>query len=378
MDLLRSHKTASVKQLLREHDITLSLVPSGCTSLVQPLDVSVNRPFKDLLKQAIDDELEKRDEAGDDMDIAGESAVGKMRVMMTHCVAEAWTAFTQKKREVMIKSFRQLGLSLPLDGSSDGEISIKGLDTPILMDALREWRTQGVSSVVPPHGQMIGPPLSESETISFDSAASDSDEEVTLPITDDGSLSVGSALAPSASAMPHQQRSRPSRTGRRRGRRADAGRGSGEGGRPAGGLEAYLPIVADDSPSVGSALVPSASARPQRGRPSRTGRRRGRRADAGRSTGEVPRPTGELGASLPSAAGNPLKVTDDDTFSIVTRDFPPHSAPISTTGQPTSRRSARIAGQVQSYIFTSPNLSEDLEEDDDGVEYHFRWQADEF
>ena len=138
IDLLRSHKTASVKQLLREHDITLSLVPSGCTSLVQPLDVSVNRPFKDLLKQAIDDELEKRDEAGDDMDIAGESAVGKMRVMMTHCVAEAWTAFTQKKREVMIKSFRQLGLSLPLDGSSDGEISIKGLDMPILMDALWE------------------------------------------------------------------------------------------------------------------------------------------------------------------------------------------------------------------------------------------------
>lgn len=51
MDLLKSHKTDDVKGWLRKHNITPSLVPAGCTGLVQPLDVSVNRPFKDLLKQ---------------------------------------------------------------------------------------------------------------------------------------------------------------------------------------------------------------------------------------------------------------------------------------------------------------------------------------
>jgi hypothetical protein len=51
MDLLKSHKTDEVKEWLRDHNITPSLVPAGCTGLVQPLDVSANRPFKDLLKQ---------------------------------------------------------------------------------------------------------------------------------------------------------------------------------------------------------------------------------------------------------------------------------------------------------------------------------------
>jgi hypothetical protein len=51
MDLLKSHKRDEVKEWLRDHNITPSLVPAGCTGLVQPLDVPVNRPFKDLLKQ---------------------------------------------------------------------------------------------------------------------------------------------------------------------------------------------------------------------------------------------------------------------------------------------------------------------------------------
>jgi len=35
------------------------------------------------------------------------------------------------------------GILLPLDGSSDGDISIKGLETPCLMAALKVWKTRG-------------------------------------------------------------------------------------------------------------------------------------------------------------------------------------------------------------------------------------------
>jgi len=50
LDLFAAHKTEEVLDTFFANDITVSLIPGGCTSLVQPLDVSINRPFKDILK----------------------------------------------------------------------------------------------------------------------------------------------------------------------------------------------------------------------------------------------------------------------------------------------------------------------------------------
>lgn len=50
LDLFPAHKTQEVLDTFLANDITVSLVHGGCTSLVQPLDVSINRPFKDILK----------------------------------------------------------------------------------------------------------------------------------------------------------------------------------------------------------------------------------------------------------------------------------------------------------------------------------------
>jgi len=129
MDLLCSHRTKPVKKLLKKNDVTLSLVPAGCTGIVQPVDISFNRPFKNMLKKEIDKEFEGADNNIDLDDITGSSAVGEMRVMMIRCVGVAWERFCQEKREVIIRSFRCIGASLPIDGSFDGEISIKGLPT---------------------------------------------------------------------------------------------------------------------------------------------------------------------------------------------------------------------------------------------------------
>jgi len=142
MDLLCSHKTSPVRDVLGAHDIILLLVPEGYTGLVQPIDVSVNRPFKDLLKEEIDLEFERHDIEGVES-IQGRSAVGEMRVMMTHCVARAWEKFCNEHQEVIVWSFRCLGISLPIDGSADVELSIKGLDTSRLITALENWETQG-------------------------------------------------------------------------------------------------------------------------------------------------------------------------------------------------------------------------------------------
>jgi len=65
LDLMGSHKTPAILDLFRQNDITPSIIPAGCTSLVQPLDVSINKPFKGLMQDLTDErifELEYVDE----------------------------------------------------------------------------------------------------------------------------------------------------------------------------------------------------------------------------------------------------------------------------------------------------------------------------
>jgi len=149
IDHFKFHSTQEIKDWLRTHGIVPSLVPGGCTGLVQPLDVSVNRPFKDILKQVIDDavDLSERQTTPATGKKDWQSAASKMRVMMTKCVGDAWEIFNRKIRDIVIRSFRCLGIALPIDGSCDNEISIKGLETTMLMEGLKNWeRTPTIDS----------------------------------------------------------------------------------------------------------------------------------------------------------------------------------------------------------------------------------------
>jgi len=54
LDLIGSHKTPAVLDKLCRHNITPSLIPGSCTSLIQPLDISINKPFKEILQELTD------------------------------------------------------------------------------------------------------------------------------------------------------------------------------------------------------------------------------------------------------------------------------------------------------------------------------------
>jgi hypothetical protein len=58
MDVALFHKTPAILQKLRNSHITTALIPSGCTSLLQPLDTAVNKPFKGWLREATEEYLE--------------------------------------------------------------------------------------------------------------------------------------------------------------------------------------------------------------------------------------------------------------------------------------------------------------------------------
>jgi hypothetical protein len=51
IDAFKGHLTDSVKNQLRKMKTELVVIPGGMTSVLQPVDVSVNKPFKDSLRQ---------------------------------------------------------------------------------------------------------------------------------------------------------------------------------------------------------------------------------------------------------------------------------------------------------------------------------------
>lgn len=50
-DSFRCHLDKNVNLKLQNTDTVTAVIPGGCTSVLQPLDVCLNKPFKDLIKQ---------------------------------------------------------------------------------------------------------------------------------------------------------------------------------------------------------------------------------------------------------------------------------------------------------------------------------------
>ena len=72
------------------------------------------------------------------------SKVGRRRIAVTWAVGEAWECFSAEKAEVVRRAFRVVGLGLPIDGSADEEISIKGIETGFLTEGLKNWEEGGI------------------------------------------------------------------------------------------------------------------------------------------------------------------------------------------------------------------------------------------
>ena len=50
-DSFRGHLEESVKEKFNEYNIDLAVIPGGLTSIYQPLDIAINKPFKDNLRK---------------------------------------------------------------------------------------------------------------------------------------------------------------------------------------------------------------------------------------------------------------------------------------------------------------------------------------
>jgi len=130
LDVFKGHKdkqgeVAKIARALDKNHIHLAWVPGGCTPLVQPLDVAINRPFKAALGKLWRDWMNTEIENAQVDRTSGyhsddEEAAPRIRPpskqQIVSWVEEAWYAIASG---IVQKSFVCTGISNALDGSED-------------------------------------------------------------------------------------------------------------------------------------------------------------------------------------------------------------------------------------------------------------------
>ncbi|KAG0127164.1 hypothetical protein HOY82DRAFT_613891 [Tuber indicum] len=127
------------------------MIPARCTSLMQFLDVAINKPLKDILHTLVEDAIDLYEQRmGEDLHDSGKASAMEDRWVLIQtqtCLAEAWHAFCSTRRDIIVTSFRKVGLSLPIDRSCDLKLSIKGILSESEGLVIGDWRLHnGISS----------------------------------------------------------------------------------------------------------------------------------------------------------------------------------------------------------------------------------------
>ena len=123
LDVHTAQKTPAFLHALSLRNTTPAFVPAGCTSLVQPLDVALNKPFKNL----VDAQFNQHFEANLDAWALGKISASERRILMTQWIGAAWEIFCHEYTDAIRASFIKCGIALPIDGSQDTLINIRGL-----------------------------------------------------------------------------------------------------------------------------------------------------------------------------------------------------------------------------------------------------------
>ncbi len=102
LDSCSVHKKPDIKKKLEEKDIKLFIIPGGVTSLLQPLDVCINKPFKDYMREEFNYWFEKEGHLPE-----REGKSGNLRPPHYHQILE-WglNSFNKINEDLIRKSFK--------------------------------------------------------------------------------------------------------------------------------------------------------------------------------------------------------------------------------------------------------------------------------
>lgn len=125
LDVPCAQKTPAVKDCMRWlHTLAVMVLP-GCTLLVQPLDVCINKPLKDRIYNLAEQHYKKHLNEW----TQNRYTPSQRQVLMTQWVGEAWTTLHLELQDTICRSFKKCGITVAIHGSEDStEINIRGLD----------------------------------------------------------------------------------------------------------------------------------------------------------------------------------------------------------------------------------------------------------
>ena len=138
-DSFKAHKTEQVKRSLKSENMDLSVIPGGLTSVLQPLDICLNKPFKDRLRQRW---MTWMAEGIHELTPTGRQKKPS-KELMCQWISKAWWEIP---REMVARSFLNCGITNSLDGSEDDLVFDSSSDESFDNDLIDELFTSDSES----------------------------------------------------------------------------------------------------------------------------------------------------------------------------------------------------------------------------------------
>lgn len=115
LDAFKGHLTGEVKDALARASTDLVVIPGGMTSQLQPLDVCINKPFKDLVRREYEQWLE-----GNCRQLTPSGRIKRASVCeVARWISNAWEALPSS---IVSRAFLKCFISNNLDGTDDDAV----------------------------------------------------------------------------------------------------------------------------------------------------------------------------------------------------------------------------------------------------------------